>query len=70
MICVVPQRIDLFEGTIAENIYLDDYEPDWEKVIKICQDVGILSFIEKLQLGFNTNIGENGCNFLEDNDND
>lgn len=27
---------------------------------KICQDVGILSFIEKLQLGFNTNIGENG----------
>ena len=60
LICVVPQRIDLFEGTIAENIYLDDYEPDWEKVIKICQDVGILSFIEKLQLGFNTNIGENG----------
>lgn len=59
LVCVVPQRIDLFEGSIAENIYLDD-DPNWEKIISICQEVGFLSFIEKLPIGFNTNIGENG----------
>lgn len=60
LVCVVPQRIDLFEGTIAENIYLNDYDPNWGKIIDICQEVGVLSFIEKLPMGFNTNIGENG----------
>lgn len=59
-ICVIPQKIDLFEGTIAENLVLDDYEPDWQRVIDICKNVGILEFIEKLPGGFDTNIGENG----------
>ena len=60
LVCVVPQRIDLFEGTILENITLDDYEPDNAHVLKLCKDIGILSFIETLPMGFNTNIGENG----------
>lgn len=60
LVCVVPQRIDLFEGSIAQNIYLNDYDPNWEKVVNLCKDVGILSFIEKLPMGFETNIGENG----------
>lgn len=29
-------------------------------MINLCKDVGILSFIEKLPMGFETNIGENG----------
>ena len=60
LVCVVPQRIDLFEGTILENITLDDYNPDNARVLDICRDVGILDFIETLPMGFNTNIGENG----------
>lgn len=60
LVCVVPQRIDLFEGTILENITLDDYDPDNARVLKLCKDVGLLEFIEGLPLGFNTNIGENG----------
>ncbi len=60
LVCVVPQKIDLFGGTILENIVLDDYEPDINKVLNICQDVGIMEFIESLPMGFNTNIGENG----------
>lgn len=60
LVCVVPQRIDLFEGTILENIVLDDYAPDNPRVLSLCRDVGILPFIESLPMGFNTNIGENG----------
>lgn len=60
LVCVVPQRIDLFEGTVMENITLDDYNPDNGRVIDICKEVGILEFIESLPMGFNTNVGENG----------
>ncbi len=64
LVCVVPQRIDLFEGTILENIVLDDYDPDNARVLQLCKDVGLLAFIEGLPLGFNTNIGENGVKLL------
>jgi ATP-binding cassette subfamily B protein len=57
---IVPQRIDLFEGSISENIILDDFEPEWNRVFDICRDVGILDFIESLPEGIKTNIGENG----------
>jgi ATP-binding cassette subfamily B protein len=60
LVCVVPQRIDLFEGTILENITLDDYDPDNGRVLSICKEVGLLEYIESLPMGFNTNIGENG----------
>jgi len=60
LVCVVPQNIDLFEGTIMENVTLDDYDPDISRVLDICREVGILEFIEGLPMGFNTNIGENG----------
>ena len=60
LVCVVPQRIDLFEGTILENITLDDFDPDNVRVLELCREVGLLEFIEGLPMGFNTNIGENG----------
>lgn len=60
MVCVVPQRIDLFDGSILENITLDDYVPDNSRVLQLCKEVGLLEFIEGLPMGFNTNIGENG----------
>lgn len=37
LVCVVPQKIDLFNGTILENIVLDDYSPDINKVLNICR---------------------------------
>lgn len=60
LVCVVPQRIDLFEGTIMENLVLDDYNPDYNRILSICKNVGILEFIESLPMGFSSNIGENG----------
>lgn len=60
IISIVPQKIDLFEGTILENIALDSFKPDMKKVIDICRDMDFLTFIESLPMGFNTNVGENG----------
>lgn len=60
LVSIVPQRIDLFEGSVISNIVLDDFNPDWERVYQICCKVGISGFIEKLPNGINTNIGENG----------
>lgn len=59
-ISVVPQKLDLFEGSVSSNIALGDYVPDMQKIIDICRSIGILDFIEKLPNGFETNIGENG----------
>lgn len=52
--------MDLFHGSIADNIILDDYSPDWERVNRICNEVGIREFMEKLPNGLNTLVGENG----------
>ncbi|MDR1227217.1 MAG: peptidase domain-containing ABC transporter [Prevotellaceae bacterium] len=60
MVGVVPQRIDLFEGSIMDNIILDDFAPDNARIITLCRSVGLLDFVEKLPFGFNTNVGENG----------
>ncbi|MDR0420542.1 MAG: peptidase domain-containing ABC transporter [Prevotellaceae bacterium] len=60
LIGIVPQNIELFEGSISDNIILDDCEPEWNRVFDICRDVGILEFIENLPAGMKTNTGENG----------
>jgi len=60
VISVVPQKIDLFQGSVAENISLDDFEPDLIKINEICTMLGMMKFIEELPHGFNTWIGENG----------
>lgn len=60
LVGVVPQRIDLFHGTIADNIVLDDFNPDWQKVYDICNEVGVTEFAEKLAHGLQTEVGENG----------
>lgn len=62
LIGVVPQQIDLFSGSVIENIALGDFNPNMKKIMNICRDLGIIDFIEKLPAGFNTYIGENGAN--------
>ena len=41
LVGVVPQRVDLFEGSVLDNIILDDYEPDMKKVLTICKEVDV-----------------------------
>ncbi len=61
IISVVPQIIDLFSGNVTDNIALDDFNPDMEKIISICDKLGITEFIEQLPSGFNTFLGVNGA---------
>lgn len=56
----VPQQLDLFSGTIIENIALGDFYPDMERILNICKNLGMLPFIEKLPKGFQTYVGEHG----------
>jgi len=63
MISVVPQQIDLFSGTIIENIAVGEYEPDVQRVLGICHLLGINEFIEKLPNNYATHVSEQGTNF-------
>jgi ATP-binding cassette subfamily B protein len=58
---VIPQQVELFSGTISENIALGELEPDMSRVFDISKDLGILDFIEKLPDAFETQVGENGA---------
>lgn len=53
----IPQEVDLFEGTIAENIARMG-EVDSEKVIRAAQRVGIHPFILGLPSGYDTMLGD------------
>lgn len=61
LVSVVPQQIDLFSGTVVENIALGDFEPDMRRLLGICKLIGITELVEKLPRGFETHLGENGC---------
>ena len=60
LVAVVPQRLELFTGTILENIAVGEFSPDQTKIMEICQTLGMQPFIEKLPAGLNSWIGENG----------
>lgn len=60
IVAVVPQRLDLFTGTILENIAVGEFSPDLGRVLEISRSLGMQAFIEKLPAGFNSWIGENG----------
>lgn len=60
MVATVPQEVQLFAGSILENIALGEYEPDMERVFSICGSLGIRAFIEKMPEGYQTSVGEHG----------
>ncbi len=62
LIGVVPQHIDLFAGTIIENIAIGDYEPDMQKILFLSKLTGINEFIEKLPANYHTVLSEQGVN--------
>jgi ABC-type bacteriocin/lantibiotic exporter with double-glycine peptidase domain len=61
LVCVVPQKIDLFAGSLLTNIAIGDAEPNVQKVTDICEAIGIKKFIDSLPNGLHTYIGENGA---------
>ena len=61
LVSVVPQTIDLFAGNVIDNVAVGDYEPDMQRIVDICTQLGIITFIEALPEGFQTYLGENGA---------
>lgn len=57
----VPQQIELFAGTVIENIALGDFNPDMKKITNIIEQLGLKDFINRLPNGYNTTIGEHGA---------
>lgn len=60
LVATVPQEVQLFAGSILENIALGEYEPDMERVLAICGSLGIRAFIEKMPQGYHSLVGEHG----------
>ncbi|WP_276485185.1 peptidase domain-containing ABC transporter [Paraflavitalea pollutisoli] len=60
-VSVVPQQVDLFAGSVLENIAVGDLEPDMQRVLNISKELGIIEFVEQLPAGFNTWLGEHGA---------
>jgi len=61
-ISIIPQRADIFNGTILENI-TPTPEPDINKVIECSKKTGLISLIKKAPNGLLSRTGECG-NFL------
>ncbi|TAE31993.1 MAG: peptidase domain-containing ABC transporter [Cytophagales bacterium] len=57
---VVPQSIKVFNGTVLENIGLQDTHERPEAVVQFCEAWGFAPFFEALPQSYLTLIGENG----------
>jgi len=57
----VPQQIELFAGTIIENIAVGDLQPDMKKIVNLVEQLGLKDFIERLPNSYMTYIGEHGA---------
>ena len=58
---VVPQQVDLFSGTIVDNVAVGDFLPDMQKVLRVAKQVGLAGFVEQLPQGYHTHLGEDGA---------
>jgi len=62
MISIVPQRIDLFSGTVIDNIAAGEVRPDMQRILFLSHLLGIKDFVEKLPEGYNTLLNEQASN--------
>jgi ABC-type multidrug transport system fused ATPase/permease subunit len=60
MIALVPQEINLFHGTIEENIRYGLLEATSEEIIEACKEANCHQFIMELPEGYDTKLNENG----------
>ena len=58
---VVPQEIQLFTGTIAENITMGAADRSFQRVLAASRFVGLHDAIQRLPEGYETRLGERGA---------
>lgn len=56
----VPQHIELFSGTVIENIALGEINPNIKRINDLIEQLGLKDLIEKLPKGLMTYINEQG----------
>jgi ABC-type protease/lipase transport system fused ATPase/permease subunit len=56
----LPQDVELFAGTIAQNISRFDPDANSETIIAAAKDAGVHALIVKMRDGYDTQIGEQG----------
>ncbi|MBV9559619.1 MAG: type I secretion system permease/ATPase [Bradyrhizobium sp.] len=57
----LPQDVELFAGTVAQNISRFDPEAKAEKVLAAAREAGVHDMIIKMREGYNTQVGEHGA---------
>lgn len=60
---IVPQKVELFSGTLLSNICLGDLQPDLSRVLNIIIQLGLKDFVENLPKGLDTIVSEQGNTF-------
>lgn len=60
-VCVVLQQLELFAGTVIENIALGVTNPDMQRIVEVIKKPGLENFIDDLPQGLDTRIGEHGA---------
>ncbi|MFM1582160.1 peptidase domain-containing ABC transporter [Helcococcus bovis] len=61
-IAYIPQEIELFSGTIMENLKIGNQNASYEEIISVCKMVGIHNTIDRLQNKYMSYIEEKGGN--------
>jgi ATP-binding cassette subfamily B protein len=57
---IVPQQIELFSGSILENIAPGEQDPDTAKLLRLAARTGLIKLIDRLPAGIYTELGEHG----------
>ena len=60
---IVPQKVELFSGTLLSNICLGDLQPDMRRVLDIITQLGLKDFVDALPKGLDTMVSEQGTTF-------
>lgn len=60
-IAMVPQQVNLFSGTIRENLLLADPNANDEKLKEALSEAGLGSFLKTLPKGFDSDVGNAGA---------
>lgn len=59
---VLPQQVELFTGTVLENLVPDGSEPDLDRLLLACREAGIGTWIQSQAGMFNACLQEGGAN--------
>lgn len=60
-IAMVPQQVNLFSGTIRENLLLADPDADDKTLMEAVKEAGLLKFVQSLEKGLDSQVGNAGA---------